>query len=292
MREEADMSNECVRERESKRYILSGELVTETGLHVGSGYGSPRTDATVVRDFWERPYIPGSSFKGALRSTVERLIAGLPDSPVTSCQLVEGTGGCVSTDPERRSQYQQLLDQGAEERKLLDLLEGAEGLCDTCRLFGSVYTQSRLLVSDLPFVGDKDLAAGEIRHGVGIDRETLTARERFKYDFEALPSQLRFRLELIVERPTPLDLALLSLGLQEMRLGFVPLGGIRTRGLGRCRLELKAVRVVDLGDKQALLDFLKGAKPATDIQPRELLGQAAKPDQFIQDGLARLLQAV
>ena len=280
------MSNQSW-QREQARYILSGELVTETGLHVGSGYGSPRTDATVVRDFWGRPYIPGSSFKGALRSAVERLIAGLAGAHVTSCQLTEGCKVCLTTDPDRQRVWQDLVDQRPVEDELVKLLVDREkGLCDTCRLFGSHYSQARLYVSDLPLAeGQPASDAGEIRHGVGIDRDTLTARERIKYDFEALPSQLRFVAELIVDRPSAVDLGLLALGLKELQLGFITLGGIRSRGLGRCRLTLTQTRQIDLADKKALLTALSADR-------RAAAGAALDPAQFITDHLAGLVKVL
>lgn len=289
------MTEENKHHREAARYILCGHLITETGLHVGSGYGSPRTDATVVRDVWGRPYIPGSSFKGALRSAVERIIAGLPDSAVTSCQLSEGYPGCLTTNQARQREYQKLQEQYARgeksEQDLIDFLEDSQGLCDTCRLFGSPFSQSRLMVRDLPLASDQDVGS-EIRHGVGIDRDTLTAREKIKFDFEALPSQLHFAVELIVERPSALDLDLLALGLREMELGFIPLGGIRSRGLGRCNLVLDTVHRLDLADKAAVLSFLRDSRPATTEEPRALPGRGVDGPGFIRQHLDHLEQRV
>jgi CRISPR-associated RAMP protein (TIGR02581 family) len=245
-----------------------------------------------VRDYWERPYIPGSSLKGALRSAVERLIGGLTGSKVTSCQLLDGAAHCLTTDAARQKAYQALAEKRpVDETKLVNFLEGPNGLCDTCRLFGSPYSQARLLIRDLPLASD-EVAASEIRHGVGIDRDTLTAREKIKYDFEALPSQLKFTLELVVERPSALDLALLALALQELQLGFVPLGGIRTRGLGRCQIELAEVQCLDLTDKAAVLAFLTRSQGAASGAPRRLAGQTIPATDFIQQHLATLTGAV
>ncbi len=286
------MKDQDLRAREHARYVLTGHIITETGLHIGSGYGSARTDATVVRDFWERPYIPGSSFKGSLRSAVERMIDSLPDSRVTSCQLIDFSEHCLTTNPVRQRAYQALAEERPlVEAKLVEFLDREAGLCDTCWLFGSPYSQSRLLVSDLPLAG-AETAASEIRHGVGIDRDTLTARDKIKYDFEALPSQLKFALELVVERPSAVDLALLALGLQEMQLGFVPLGGIRTRGLGRCQLDLADVQRIDLADKAAVLAFLTQARPATAAAPRQLVGQVIPAREFVEQHLAPLTAAL
>lgn len=273
------MPDTSMRERGRSRYFLRGVIRTTTGLHVGSGYGSERTDATVMRDAWGNPFIPGSSLKGSLRSHVEQLVDGLASDAIRTCCLIEGDEQrCVTVNKtwrERYSAWQEQLDRGKTEADLVAFLAGEHGeerLCDTCHLFGSPYSQSRLFVRDLPWLApadahaSRDLVRGEIRHGVGIDRDTLTARDKIKFDFEALPSQLDFDFEITLERPSPLDLALVAVGLQELRLGNLTLGGIRSRGLGRCELLLQPIRQVDLGDRASLIAYLRqGQDGGTEI---------------------------
>jgi len=77
------------------RYRFTGTVILETGLHVGSGRGSTMTDALVIRTADGEPYIPGSSFKGALRSAVERIAPNIP--PIRSCRLIEnGDTECLT----------------------------------------------------------------------------------------------------------------------------------------------------------------------------------------------------
>src|SRR5260370_42237672 len=57
------------------KLILQGELQCETGLHIGAGKGSLEiggADNPVVKDAYGRPYIPGSSLRGKLRSLLEQ----------------------------------------------------------------------------------------------------------------------------------------------------------------------------------------------------------------------------
>ena len=57
-------------------YIFQGKLVLQTALHIGGGTtDATTTDSPVVRTPDGMPYIPGSSFKGVFRSTVEKLAA-------------------------------------------------------------------------------------------------------------------------------------------------------------------------------------------------------------------------
>src|ERR687893_2543822 len=56
------------------KLILDGDLQCETGLHIGAGKGSLEiggADNPVVKDAFGRPYIPGSSLRGKLRSLLE-----------------------------------------------------------------------------------------------------------------------------------------------------------------------------------------------------------------------------
>ena len=57
------------------KLILEGEMTCETGLHVGAGKGSLEiggSDNPVVKDAFGRPYVPGSSLRGKIRSLLEQ----------------------------------------------------------------------------------------------------------------------------------------------------------------------------------------------------------------------------
>ena len=57
------------------KLMLEGELHCETGLHIGAGKGSLEigsSDNPVIKDAFGRPYIPGSSLRGRLRSLLEQ----------------------------------------------------------------------------------------------------------------------------------------------------------------------------------------------------------------------------
>src|SRR5579884_1757698 len=70
------------------RYLFRGRLVMQTALHIGGGKVTlSHSNSPIVLTPDEVPFIPGSSFKGALRSTVEKLAATLPD--FYSCALIE-----------------------------------------------------------------------------------------------------------------------------------------------------------------------------------------------------------
>src|SRR5580698_6958893 len=57
------------------KLILEGEMHCETGLHIGAGKGSLEiggADNPVVKDSHGRPYVPGSTLRGRVRSLLEQ----------------------------------------------------------------------------------------------------------------------------------------------------------------------------------------------------------------------------
>src|SRR5437667_10919981 len=70
------------------RFLFTGDLVMRSALHIGGGKVTlSSSDSPVVLTPEQKPYIPGSSFKGALRSIVEKIVPGLPG--FSSCVLID-----------------------------------------------------------------------------------------------------------------------------------------------------------------------------------------------------------
>jgi CRISPR-associated RAMP protein (TIGR02581 family) len=245
------------------RYLFKGRLVMETALHIGGGkltLSSSRSPIVLTPE--NIPFIPGSSFKGALRSTVEKLVAALADLPqprLRTCGLIEWE----QEEPEQVQQSGGSLDNIcptarqrtiAEERRQrgeLDLFPILEQLCHTCRLFGSPFSASRVNVNDLYIPEDEWNGIIQLRDGVAIERDSERARERLKYDYEVVPASTAFNLEITLENATREDLWLLSLGLSEFVNGFGSIGGKRSRGLGACRLRDLRVYILELEGEEA-----------------------------------------
>lgn len=237
----------------SVKYFIRGELEVLTVLHVGSGEGDDRTDACVVKvrdaNGHLKPVIPGSSMKGALRSHVERVALSLG---LNAC-LLDSTSGsnCLSVNREKQNEARQRLEGG---ESLTDVLKDYE-LCVTCSLFGSPFCASKVLIRDL-FPASPLPEVLPIRDGVGIDRDTGTARYGIKFDYEYLPPGTKFVFDMMVEDPQEMDLPLLCVGLREMELGNISLGGNSTRGAGRCRLSVEKIESLDMKDSQKYLEYL------------------------------------
>jgi CRISPR-associated RAMP protein (TIGR02581 family) len=251
----------------TSRITIRGQVSAETGLHIGVGGSSldpSATDSPVIRDAAGRPFIPGSSFKGALRAHLESLVRGVNRSTLRACDPLADP--CIPNKKQnsklgieelKAEAENEATENGRLNRVRYDELLTEKVLsqtCDVCRLFGSPWLAAHVMVKDL-FV-DLDWWAGrvELRDGVGIDRDTETARQGVKYDFEVVPASTRFGLEIVVENVNDELMGLLFIGLRELEQGRVSLGGKTTRGLGSIRLELQELEVV--GDE--LADALEG----------------------------------
>lgn len=201
------------------RYVLRCKLTSEAAIHLGTGVASAATDAPILRQNG-RPFIPGSSLRGVIRSTVERIMNTLAEG--RCCTLFEtGVMSCNFANEVRR---RELEGMSAAE---LDHEKARLSFCPICGLFGSTLMASRFKVSDgLLQEGTRETV---VRDGVGIDRDSGTAKEKIKFDFEALDRGCDFEFAIELENADPHDLGLLYIALKEMEHGF-DLGGKRSRG--------------------------------------------------------------
>jgi CRISPR-associated RAMP protein (TIGR02581 family) len=262
------------------RMALEGTLKLETGLRIASGASDSVTgaDIPIIRDALGQPFIPGSSFKGALRATVERLARTLNRPPeLWACPdpLDHRAGACV-TGKRKAGILADVTDNGRVDEQAFTLALAAE-TCTVCRLFGSPWLASKVRVRDLPLKRESWVGRVEVRTGVGIDRDTRTAAKNVLYSFEALPSGTEFTCEIIIENAAKIELGLLALGLREMEAGRVPLGGARSRGLGWSKL--LDLRCVGWVDQDNLLDYLT-------------TGMAGTPEKSLSDYIQDVRQAI
>lgn len=238
------------------RYVFTGKLVMLTAFHIGTGAGrmtASSSDSPVVLTPEGFPFIPGSSFKGTLRSTIEKLVPGLPGNWF-SCGLiqlsddeaeaVQKQGGrvCSTAWSADLTREKRRNPRAAEEIRKVALSR----LCDTCRLFGSPFAASHVSINDLYIPLEEWNGIIQVRDGVAIDRDSEKAKDRLKYDFEVVPASTAFNLEMTLENATEQDLQLLSVGLSEFIHRFGSIGGKRSRGLGACQLVDLHVSVLEL----------------------------------------------
>jgi len=273
------------------RYVFTGKLVMLTAFHIGGGHGAlSSSDSPVVLTPEGTPFIPGSSFKGALRSTVEKIVPGLPaEAKMFSCGLIELSNDDMKQEEEQGHIICSTVRQAeiVQERRRRPAAaeqitkDALDGLCHTCQLFGSPFAASRVNINDMYMSLADWGGAVQVRDGVAIDRDSERAKDRLKYDFEVVPASAEFGLTITLENASPQDLQLLCVGLSEFMHGFGFIGGKRSRGLGACEIRGLQVSALELVGKdietaeryRRLRDYLLGREVAPPVAGEKFLEQ-------------------
>lgn len=262
-----------------RKFSFTADLVFETAWRIGSGREGESSDLGVVLAPDGQPVLPGSSLKGRLRSTCETLAHALG---LRACLLNHQASGVNCTSDV--TYYQKARD---EYRKASRDLEGRlqwidDHTCDVCKLFGSPVQAGRLRVSDGTVKEWANVV--QVRDGVVIDRDSQTAVDGLKYDYEVVPPGSRFKLHIDLDNPRDRDLALLGATLFEWRSGS-SIGGFTSRGLGRFHLEEEIkLKGVDLSDPEQRVKFL------TSTTPDDRLSELGDWEGFFGDHIRRRLQ--
>jgi CRISPR-associated protein Csm3 len=237
----------------SRRIILRGALTPCTGLHVGAGTGGITygVDKVVVRDRFGRPFIPGSSVKGVVRAAAASALraferrdahnalhcrqwACADDLNTEKEACLAGDGSCFVRDV--------LRHDGGPDPSPAEVEKAAfERTCPVCGVYGSPYRAAQARFADSYLCAPDEWLGAEIRDGVGIDRATRTAKTGIKYDFEAVPPGTVFGLEVLLENPSDWALGVVLLGFDLLHQGLSRLGGIKSRGLGKVRIEWRCM---------------------------------------------------
>ena len=217
------------------RLNLEGEVETLTAIRIGAGRStSPvSADLPVVRDAANFPYIPGSSFKGVLRSYIESILRSLTNDRRVVCNPTDEDEQCIT-----RTKMENLREQ-RDDRLIL------EKTCWVCQLFGSLWYASKLQIRDLHVKPDLWFNQYQQRDGVAIDRDTETASDGKLYDFEVVPAGVMFDFHAIVDNAADWQLGMLHLGLSAFENAQLTIGGGSSRGLGLIELSLNSADYID-----------------------------------------------
>lgn len=211
--------------------IVNGTLLVASGLHVSHGRKGRDRDARAefVRDPKGRPFIPGSTLKGALRAQAETGIRTSREhqkAPIWACDFPAS------------------LDNEALSFCLRS--PGASKPCAVCGLFGSTANPSRLFVRDLDLAQEWSEPLMQVRSTLGISRGLGRGIESSARHLESLPPGLEFRFELLASEPSRWELGLLFWALNRLDKGFGRVGGGKRLGLGLVKFQLEHIAVQKL----------------------------------------------
>ena len=218
------------------KLILEGELHCETGLHIGAGKGSLEiggSDNPVVKDAAGRPYIPGSSLRGKIRSLLEQFSGVAVPSEMVYISRRKGQEVRIHQSDKPDDDICLLFGRnaGRMERVTGEPLDSHNA------------SPARLAVFDAPLEIDSitppmrenlDDELTEVKSENAIDRITSQANPR---TLERVPAGARFRVRFIMDVLCDEDAPLFHQLVQGLRLlEDDALGGGGSRGSGRVRL--------------------------------------------------------
>ena len=233
------------------RLEITGILTTVTALRISAGRSTEPigSDLPVIKDALGKPLIPGSSFKGALRSRLESFLRGIdPNRTEDPANYTSST---------RNNQVKNLKVKYKNDD--LILTQELIGITDDIgSLFGTPWMASKFQVRDLTVQPDAWFGQYQERDGVAIDRDTETAADGKLYDYQVVPAATPFDFKAVVENAHDWELGLLTIGLHQFETEQIPLGGGRSRGLGVVKLEIDKMLWVDVENHpKFLLEYLQ-----------------------------------
>jgi len=216
------------------RVAIDVRLVFQTPFNVGSGaLADSLAQRPTVKDIRLMPVLPGSSLKGRTRHECERIVRTLTGQPNAVCHGPKAENMCP-LDPER-------MDKPLEERKA----------CPVCQVFGSPWVAGAVRFSDLHWEFCEEYAGPPgtlIRHGVSIGRRRRVAEEGRLFSTETFAPvrDTTFLGRITGDFPAAKDngdeqVGLLVAGLR----AITSMGGGRSRGLGWCRVQARALEIQD-----------------------------------------------
>ncbi|MBE9063116.1 CRISPR-associated RAMP protein Csx7 [cf. Phormidesmis sp. LEGE 11477] len=232
------------------RLELTGTLTTVTALRISQGRSTEPigSDLPVVKDALGQPLIPGSSFKGALRSRLESFLRGIDPT------LAQDPSELVS--PSTNEQVTAIKERyKGDDAALTAALNGITD--EASKVFGTPWQASKFQVRDLTVQPDSWFGQYQERDGVSIDRDTETAVDGRLYDFQVVPAGTQFEFRAACENAEEWELGLLIMGLQQFKLQQIPLGGGNSRGLGVVQLDIDKTLWVEPENPAALIEYMK-----------------------------------
>lgn len=217
--------------------VISAVITTQTGMHIGGSSGGLEiggVDNSVIKDHEGKPYIPGSSLKGKMRSLLEK-----------------SEGKAVV-----RELVWQKLPQGSTEGISIHVCNQED--CPICLIFGrnsgsypsrdpqkdriqiNNVSPTRILVRDAYLIEESipkeiqenlELPWTEVKYENSIDRITSAANPR---QSERVPRGAQFKAEIVYTIYTDMDKELFYKVLKAMKLLEDDyLGGSGSRGYGQ-----------------------------------------------------------
>ncbi|WP_445613476.1 type III CRISPR-associated RAMP protein Csx7 [Geobacillus sp. YF-1] len=242
---------------ENKQIFTIG-LKLKTPLHIGGGYDSDTdTDLPIIRTKDGLPYIPGSSIKGVLRSTSEKLYHIIGDEAIC---FLEKNASCTI---KLKQEIANIIEKYGEEEAYEEIYKR---ICPVCRTYGMGAIASKVYIPNV-VLADQTM----VRDGIQIDRETNVVSGTAKFDYEYVEAGQEFTLRIETENMTKENEKVLGLALLQLMKNYIRLGGLQARGLGELEYIFGHVKTMDFSpnNRKQALRMLLGEEDAFKTIPLE-----------------------
>lgn len=246
-------------DRFSNRYEIEGTIELKTPMRIGGGQNAAMyslSPAPVIECFDAgsgvfEPYIPGSSLKGILRSTLERLVRTFDDS---KC--------CVSVGNKKEG-----------------MVLCGNDTCISCRMFGSMNGGAKVRIRDSHLTDEcrtKEDWQGYLREQPHFGSPKPGKNGQMRPE-ESVSASTEFRFHIDLDNGTDEEAGLILLALREFSFNRAHLGGGSTRGHGFCSIKSYSLMKLSLQDGVISRDKISG-KNCMSAAKRYLAGINSSPD--------------
>lgn len=255
------MSNSCIYDLDKfiVEYSFSFILVNKTPISIGGSTDIFGIDNAIVR-LKDKPYIPGSSLKGVLRSSAERFARSIyGENNETVCNI---------------------LNPKIElERKEKDANNYRP--CLICEIFGGPTIASRIKVSNAELKEDYKKKVTDMIRRVSIDRITNAQAKGRLFDIEYVIPEQEFKWSLVIEnidllRETTDERSKQLINIINYLIGNIlkygiEVGGKRSIGFGLLTAKLDEFKVYksEIKEERGIKELIEG-NDVTDAYRRRL----------------------
>lgn len=183
--------------------------------------------------------LPGSSFRGILRSHAEKIARSLVT--LNSGTAAEFLSKCPACNPfaDKDDPLASCNAMLREYKRVHKEEIQDDKLCLACQLFGSSFKGSRLYVSDGEMTGTPEI---KIMDFLAIDRFTGGGKEGAKFDALVL-WQPKFRLRIFLENPKDWQLGWLMLVIKDLKERLLSFGFGKNKWFGKATIEDGTIKV-------------------------------------------------
>lgn len=218
--------------------VLKVAYTTESALAISTGDQPAEIMESPVIKLGGKPVIPGSSLKGALRSTLEAMLAELGHEVCIPFAAIPRRyrRGRKEEQKQKIKRYVSSLGRRAP-------CDDIEHPCPVCSIFGTVGGQAGLsgkaLFLDAIVEGDYELIE---RSHVAITRDTKSQSEGSLMSLQAVDAGATFRGDIRVINAEPWEVGAILRALEGVEL--LGMGAKKTAGYGDLKIKVERIGVV------------------------------------------------